>query len=253
MQGNQQQQAYDRGITIFSPDGRLYQVEYAREAVKRGTASIGIRTADGVVLAVEKRIRSPLMERDSVEKLHKVDDHVGIASAGHVADARQLIDFARRQAQIDRLRYGEAIGVETLTKAVTDHVQQYTQIGGARPFGVALIIAGVENGEPRLFETDPSGTPYEWKALAIGADRGEIRDYLEARYEETMSLQAGVDLALSALAAVNDDSLAPEAVGLATIGVEDEQFHEFTIDEKRARLDELDLLAPTESEDDSAE
>ena len=143
MQGQSQQQAYDRGITIFSPDGRLYQVEYAREAVKRGTASIGIRTPEGVVLTVDKRIRSPLMERTSVEKIHKADDHVGIASAGHVADARQLIDFARRQAQVNQLRYGEPVGVETLTKAVTDHIQQYTQVGGARPFGVALLFGGV--------------------------------------------------------------------------------------------------------------
>ncbi|MFB6163947.1 MAG: archaeal proteasome endopeptidase complex subunit alpha, partial [Haloarculaceae archaeon] len=160
MQGNAQQQAYDRGITIFSPDGRLYQVEYAREAVKRGTASVGVRTTDGVVLAADTRVRSPLLERSSVEKLHKIDDHVGIASAGHVADARQLIDFARRDAQVNQLRYGEPIGVESLTKDITDQIQQYTQTGGARPFGVALIVGGIENGEPRLFETDPSGTPY---------------------------------------------------------------------------------------------
>src|SRR6056297_4024036 len=124
MQGNSQQQAYDRGITIFSPDGRLYQVEYAREAVKRGTASVGVRTTDGVVLAADTRVRSPLLERSSVEKLHKIDDHVAIASAGHVADARQLIDFARRQAQMDRLRYDEPVDVESLTKRVTDHIQQ---------------------------------------------------------------------------------------------------------------------------------
>ncbi len=146
MQGQAQQQAYDRGITIFSPDGRLYQVEYAREAVKRGTASIGVRTTDGVVLAVDKRVPSPLLEDSSVEKIHKADDHIGIASAGHVADARQLIDFARRQTQVNQLRYGEPIGVETLTKEVTDHIQQYTQVGGARPFGVALIVGGIETG-----------------------------------------------------------------------------------------------------------
>src|SRR6056297_3403129 len=221
MQGQSQQQAYDRGITIFSPDGRLYQVEYAREAVKRGTASIGIRAEDGVVLAVDKRIRSPLLEGTSVEKLHKADDHIGIASAGHVADARQLIDFARRNSQTNRLRYGEPIGVETLTKEVTDHIQQYTQVGGARPFGVALIIGGVENGEPRLYETDPSGTPYEWKALAIGASRGEIEDYLEEHYEDDMSLDDGVELALAALETVSDDEgIEPDGVGLATIPVE---------------------------------
>ncbi|MFB6187366.1 MAG: archaeal proteasome endopeptidase complex subunit alpha, partial [Halobacteriaceae archaeon] len=159
MQGQNQQQAYDRGITIFSPDGRLYQVEYAREAVKRGTACIGIRARDGIVLAVEKRIRSELLVESSIEKLHKADDHIGIASSGHVADARQLIDFARQNAQINRLRFSEPIGVETLTKNVTDHIQQYTQVGGARPFGAALIIGGIDDGEPRLFETDPSGTP----------------------------------------------------------------------------------------------
>jgi hypothetical protein len=146
MQGQNQQQAYDRGITIFSPDGRLYQVEYAREAVKRGTASVGVRTADGVVLAADRHARSPLLERDSIEKIHKADDHVGIASAGHVADARKLIDLARRQAQVEQLRYGQQIGVESLTKEVTDYIQEYTQTGGARPFGVALVVGGMEVG-----------------------------------------------------------------------------------------------------------
>ncbi|ELZ24125.1 proteasome subunit alpha [Halosimplex carlsbadense 2-9-1] len=253
MQGQSQQQAYDRGITIFSPDGRLYQVEYAREAVKRGTASIGVRTADGVVLAVDKRIRSPLMERSSVEKIHKADDHIGIASAGHVADARQLIDFARRQAQVNQLRYGEPIGVETLTKAVTDHIQQYTQVGGARPFGVALIIGGIANGEPRLYETDPSGTPYEWKALAVGADRGDIREYLEDNYDEEMDLDGGVGLALEALASVNDGELSPEGIGIATISVDDEQFSEMSDAEKESHLDELDLLAVEDEDDDETD
>ena len=248
MQGQAQQQAYDRGITIFSPDGRLYQVEYAREAVKRGTASIGIRTDEGVVLAVDKRIRSPLMERSSVEKIHKADDHIGIASAGHVADARQLIDFARQQAQINRLRYEEPIGVETLTKAVTDHIQQYTQLGGARPFGVALIIGGIEDGKPRLYETDPSGTPYEWKALAIGADRADLQEYLEEHYDEGASLDDGVDLALSALASVNDGSLAPETVGIATIPTETQSFGELSDDEVKSHLEANDLLESTDEE-----
>ncbi|QCJ47753.1 MULTISPECIES: archaeal proteasome endopeptidase complex subunit alpha [Haloprofundus] len=250
MQGQAQQQAYDRGITIFSPDGRLYQVEYAREAVKRGTASIGVRTADGVVLAADKRSRSPLMEPSSVEKLHKADEHVGIASAGHVADARQLIDFARQRAQVNRLRYGEAIGIESLTKEVTDHIQQYTQVGGARPFGVALIVGGIENGEPRLFETDPSGTPYEWKALSVGANRADIRDYLEENYTEDADLEGGIGLALSALAESNDEGLEPEGVGLATIDVESEQYTEHSADEIESYLSEHDL---TPSDDEEAE
>jgi len=253
MQGQSQQQAYDRGITIFSPDGRLYQVEYAREAVKRGTASIGVRTQDGVILAVDKRIRSPLMERSSVEKIHKADDHIGIASAGHVADARQLIDFARRRAQINQLRYGEPIGVETLTKEVTDYIQQYTQVGGARPFGVALIIAGIADGEPRLYETDPSGTPYEWKALAVGADRGDIRDYLEEHYDDEMDLEGGIRLALEALASVNENQLSPESIGVATIDVETEVFGELTDEEKTDYLTEFDLLAAEDDAEDADE
>ncbi len=253
MQGQSQQQAYDRGITIFSPDGRLYQVEYAREAVKRGTASIGIRTEDGVVLVVDKRIRSPLMERTSVEKIHKADDHIGIASAGHVADARQLIDFARRQAQVNQLRYDEPIGVETLTKAVTDHIQQYTQVGGARPFGVALIIGGIEDGEPRLYETDPSGTPYEWQALAVGADRGDIEDYLEEHYQEDLALDEGVDLALEALASVNDDGLTPEGIGLATVSVGDDGFGQLSDDEIETRLEDAGLLADEADDADDTE
>jgi proteasome alpha subunit len=239
MQGQAQQQAYDRGITIFSPDGRLYQVEYAREAVKRGTASIGIRAQDGVVLVVDKFIRSELMEQTSVEKIHKADDHIGIASAGHVADARQLIDFARRQSQINRLRYGEPIGVETLTKEVTDHIQQYTQVGGARPFGVALIIGGIEDGEPRLYETDPSGTPYEWKALAIGSDRSDIQSYLEENYTEDISLEDAVDLALRALSQVKDEDLTPEGVGVATVDAETAEFIELTDGEIGEYLAEL--------------
>ena len=250
MQGQAQQQAYDRGITIFSPDGRLYQVEYAREAVKRGTASIGIRTPDGVVLAADKRSRSPLMEPTSVEKIHKADDHIGIASAGHVADARQLIDFARRQAQINQLRYGEPIGIETLTKEITDHIQQYTQVGGARPFGVALLIAGVENGTPRLYETDPSGTPYEWKAVSIGANRGDLQEYLEEEYADDLSLDDGVELALRAIASTNDDELEPTGVDVAKVPSEGAAFEELSNEHVEAHLEELDLL-PEEDEEDT--
>jgi proteasome alpha subunit len=252
MQGQNQQQAYDRGITIFSPDGRLYQVEYAREAVKRGTASIGVRTADGVVLVVDKRIHSPLVESSSIEKLHKVDDHIGVASAGHVSDGRQLIDYARRMAQVEELRYGQPIGVEALTKMVTDNIQQYTQVGGARPFGVALIIGGVADGEPRLFETDPSGTPREWKALAVGQNRSEIEDYLEENYRADADIDGGIELGIEALASVQDDGLEPEGIGLATVDVETETYRERTTEEKAEYLREYDLLPDGEPGNDDA-
>ncbi|QDX41592.1 archaeal proteasome endopeptidase complex subunit alpha [Salarchaeum sp. JOR-1] len=254
MQGQNQQQAYDRGITIFSPDGRLYQVEYAREAVKRGSASIGVRAEDGVVLLVDKRIRSSLMEETSVEKIHKADNHIGIASAGHVADARQLIDFARRNSQVNRLRYDEAIGVETLTKDITDHIQQYTQVGGARPFGVALLIGGVdEDGSPRLFETDPSGTPNEWKALAIGSGRDDIQGYLEENYQTDLEIDEAVGLALRSLAETHEEGLTASGIGVATVDAESRSFVELTNDEIDEYLDDFDLRAESDSDSESAD
>ncbi|MGM0398308.1 MAG: archaeal proteasome endopeptidase complex subunit alpha [Halobacteriota archaeon] len=250
MQG-QQQQAYDRGITIFSPDGRLYQVEYAREAVKRGTTSIGVRTAEGVVLVVDKRSRSPLMEPESIEKLHKVADHVAIASAGHVADARQLIDFARRRAQVEELRYEEPMDVEALTKAVTDNIQQYTQVGGARPFGAALLIAGVSDGVPRLFETDPSGTSNEWKAVAIGADRSDTQSFLEEEWHDELTLEEGIELGVRALAHLREDSLEASGVGVGTVSVEDPVYDELSNEDLQEYLDDLDEVTEDEDEDES--
>ncbi|GAB3418872.1 archaeal proteasome endopeptidase complex subunit alpha [Haloparvum alkalitolerans] len=215
MQGNDQQ-AYDRGTSLFSPDGRIYQVEYAREAVSRGAPSVGVRTEDGVVLAAMSRASSSLMEAESIEKLHKLDDHVGTASAGHVADARQLIDFARRQTQMNRLRYGEPVGVETLTKHVTDHVQENTQLGGTRPYGAALLIGGIENGEPRLFGADPSGTPHEWKATVIGGGRQDIQSFLEEEWNAELTVEEGVELAVRALR-VHEEDLDADDISVATV------------------------------------
>ena len=241
MQDNQQ--AYDRGMTIFSPDGRLYQVEYAREAIKRGTASVGVRTDDGVVLVADRQVRSPLLEADSIEKLHRVDDHVAVASAGHVADARQLVEFARTQAQRHRLRYDEPIDVETLAKEVTDYIQRYTQSGGVRPFGVALVIAGVDpDGTPRVFETDPSGTPYEWTATAVGGDHTALMGYLEEHYRDDLDLDGGIALALAALAETHDDdSLDADSLEVTTVDVESHTVRSLDAEEIAPHLAELNL------------
>lgn len=232
MQGGHQQQAYDRGVTVFSPDGRLYQVEYAREAVKQGSAAVGIKTDEGVVLAVHTRTRSKLMESESVEKIHKADDHVGVATAGHVADARQLVDYARRIAQTEHLRYEEPGSVETITKAVTDHVQQTTQTGGARPYGASLLIAGVDqDGTARLFEAEPSGTPTEWKAVAVGGGKDRAQEHLEAGFEHDVDLDDTVTLAIEAIVETReDDEIAPDEVGVAVIDADERQFTELDTD-----------------------
>ena len=214
--GNNDRQAYDRNSNIFSPDGRLYQVEYAREAVKQGSASVGIRTNDGVVLAAARRVRSPLLEERSVEKLHKVDDFHGVASAGHVADARQLVDVARRAAQVERLRYGEYITTEQLTTEISEHIQEYTQSGGTRPYGAALLIAGYVEGDPRLFETDPSGTAIEWQATAIGGGSDRIREELEEQYDPEMGIEDAVALASDVLTDEDDEEGARPTVAVIT-------------------------------------
>ncbi|WP_135364511.1 archaeal proteasome endopeptidase complex subunit alpha [Halosimplex halophilum] len=245
---DQNQQAYDRGTSIFSPDGRLYQVEYAREAIKRGTASVGVRTADGVVLAADRQVRSPLVEQESIEKLHRVDDHIAVASAGHVADARQLVDFAREQAQVNRLRYDEPIGVEALAKEVTDYIQQYTQSGGVRPFGVALAIGGVDpDGTPKLFETDPSGTPYEWQATAIGGNRERLMGFLEDEYRDGMDLDAGVALALEAIGEGDEDGAVDAgAVEVTVVDTETHRVRSLAPDEIESHLADLDLGGATD-------
>ncbi|MFB6091927.1 MAG: archaeal proteasome endopeptidase complex subunit alpha [Haloquadratum sp.] len=246
------QQAYDRGTSLFSPDGRIYQVEYAREAVKRGAPSLGIRTSEGVVLAAQRRTSSSLMEGESIEKLHKLDDYLGAASAGHVADARRLIDDARTAAQRNRLRYGEPLGVETLTKAISDEIQETTQYGGTRPFGAALLVAGVDDpdtdGAPRLYQTDPSGAPQEWKAVAIGSGQKDIQEFLESHWAEDLSIDDGISIAVQALLETNDE-LDVESVTVAT--VTEDGYRAVSNDEIAAVLDARE--DGTESEGDSDE
>lgn len=209
------QQAYDRGTSLFSPDGRLYQVEYAREAVKRGSATVGVRTADSVVLAAYGETHSPLLEPESIEKLHDVDGRLGVATAGHVADGRRLVDYTRQYAQEERLRYGEAPAVEPVAKATADFIQESTQTGGTRPFGASLLVGGLADGEPSLYEVDPSGTPYEWRATAIGNRGQAIRELLEARYDPALAPEEGRNLALEALTADLDATPTPDHIAIA--------------------------------------
>lgn len=203
MQQNEQM-AYDRGSTIFSPDGRLYQVEYAREAVKRGSVSVGVKTDESVVLLAEKRVGSDLLVSGSIEKIYQVDDHIAVAASGHVADARQLVDFARLESQRNTYMYEEDLDTDTLSKALGDHIQQYTQYGGTRPFGCALLIGGFTRGEPALVESEPSGAIIGYKAAGIGEGRAQVEEVLEEGYEDGLTTDEGLELGLRSLIETDD-------------------------------------------------
>ena len=209
--------AYDRAITVFSPDGRLFQVEYAREAVKRGTTTVGLKFKEGVVLIVDKRISSHLIEPESIEKIFQIDDHIGCATSGLVADARVLIDRARLDAQINEITYNEKIQVKTLVKRICDFKQTYTQFGGVRPFGTALLIAGVDETGARLFATDPSGALMEYKASSEGAGRNGAMAFFESHYKENLSMEEGIDLGVKALNKGNEGKLNPKAIEIGVI------------------------------------
>jgi len=208
---------YDHGITTFSPDGRLFQVEYARESVKRGTTTVGLKFRDGVLLIVDKRIASRLIIPGSIEKVYKIDEHIGFATSGLVADARQLVDRARTECQVNRITYSSRIPVDVLTKKICDFKQSFTQYGGVRPFGTALLIAGHDDDGVHLYETDPSGAYQSYQAGAIGRGRNSVVEYFEKHWKEGMTMNAACKIGLEALRDSLDDELNLEAVEIAVV------------------------------------
>src|SRR5712691_2896185 len=200
------QMAYDRAITVFSPDGRLFQVEYARVAVTRGNTTVGLKFKDGIVLMADKKIGSRLVETSSIEKIFQIDEHVGAATSGLVADARVLVDYAR------------------LVTRICDYKQNYTQYGGVCPFGTALLVAGVDDLGTHLFETDPSGALVSYKAGSIGQGRQAVMELLEEKYKESMSKDDAMLLGLQGLQkAAEGEKLDARAIEVGLI-VEGEKF-----------------------------
>jgi proteasome alpha subunit len=240
MQPQAYQMGYDRAITVFSPDGRLYQVEYAREAVKRGTTAVGIKCKEGIVLIVDKRVSSRLLEASSIEKIFIIDEHIGVASSGLVGDARALVDRARIEAQINRVTYDERIDVEALAKKLGDHMQTYTQFGGARPYGTALLIAGISDGECRLFETDPSGTLLEYKATGIGIGRTAVMKVFEEEYSYDASMKEVILLGLKALHDATEGKFDVNTVEIGVIEVRNPVFRKMTKEEVASFVGEFE-------------
>jgi len=222
---------YDRAITVFSPDGKLYQVEYAFEAVRRGWTTLGIRSKHGIVLAAIKKKVLPLMDFSGIEKVFKVDDHIGMTFAGFASDGRILVDYARLRAIQHKLLYDEKISVELLTRRICDVKQSYTQHAGVRPFGVALIIGGVDDLGPRLFMTEPSGQYMSYFAVAIGAEGQAANEYLEKHYKEDLALDELIVLAINTLMEASKEELGPEFIEIGYVDAEKHVFKKLSIKE----------------------
>ncbi|XP_050744389.1 proteasome subunit alpha type-7-1 isoform X3 [Drosophila biarmipes] len=179
---------YDRAVTIFSPDGHLLQVEYAQEAVRKGSTVVGVRGANCVVLGVEKSSVAKLQEERTVRKINMLDNHVGMAFAGLTADARILINRAQVECQSHRLNFENSVTVEYITRYIAQLKQKYTQSNGRRPFGISCLVGGFDaSGTAHLFQTEPSGVFYEFKATATGRSANTVREFFEKNYSEEKS------------------------------------------------------------------
>ena len=190
---------YDRAITMFSPDGRLLQVEYAKKTVRQGSTAIGMVCSDGVVLITDKRIIEKLIVADSVEKIFEIDKHMMAAAAGIISDARVLLERAQLKAQQHRVTYDTPIDTLTIVKDICALKQMCTQSGGFRPFGVSVILAGVDADGPKLYETDPTGIFFRYKASVIGEGETEVEEILHKEYKESMAIDDCLKLGIKGL------------------------------------------------------
>ena len=197
---------YDKAITIFAPDGNLFQVQYAFEAVNRGSATVGIKGKDCVVLAVEKKTTAALQDPHTIRKILQVDEHIMLTFAGLQADARVLVDKARLECQSFRFNFEDEPTLEYIARFVAETQQKYTQKGGVRPFGISTFMVGYEGKEPKLYVTEPSGAYSLWKANAIGRNSKTLREYLEKNHKDDLSNNETIKLAVETLMEVVESS-----------------------------------------------
>ncbi len=222
-----QMMGYDRAITLFSPDGRLLQVEYAKKTVRQGSTAIGIVCSDGVLFVTDKRIIDNLILPESVEKIWQIDDHIGVTASGILSDARVLIERAQVRAQQHRVTYDTMIDVLSVVKDMCELKQICTQSAGLRPFGVSLIVGGIDNEGPVLYETDPTGIYFGYKACVIGESETEIEDILKKQYKDSLTIEEGFKLCINALSKVLGKNLISDRIDAAYIKTSERKFKHF--------------------------
>ncbi len=209
---------YDRAITMFSPDGRLLQVEYAKKTVRLGNTAIGMVCKDGVLLVTDKRLVDKLVVPEAIEKIWQVDDHIMITAAGILSDARILVERAQEKSTGYRITYDSPIDLLSIVKDIANLKQFCTQSGGLRPFGVSLLIAGADEGGLRLFQTDPTGLFYQYKAVVIGEGEADVEETLHKEYKEGMNVEEGLKLSIQALKrTIDGKEFSPERIDAAVI------------------------------------
>lgn len=219
---------YDRAITMFSPDGRLLQVEYAKKTVRQGSTAIAMVCADGILFATDKRVIDSLVVPEAVEKIWQIDEHMGATASGILSDARVLIERAQLKAQQHRITYDSPIDTLSVVKEVCDLKQICTQSGGLRPFGVSLLIAGIEDHTPRLYETDPTGIFFQYKATAIGEGEVEVEEILHNEYRPELTIEEGLRLSLKALKKILGENFKIERIDAAYINIDEKKFRKFS-------------------------
>lgn len=223
---------YDRSITMFSPDGRLLQVEYAKKTVKQGSTAMGIVCKDGVVLISDKRIMSKLMIPEAIEKMFVIDDHIAATAAGIISDARVLVDRSQLKAQQHAVTYDSKIDVLSIVKEICDLKQVCTQSAGLRPFGVSMLVAGVEeDGDIKLFLTEPYGLYFQYKAVAIGEGDAEIDALLQQKWRPTLTVEEGIKLGLGAMKDLLKSDFNFDRVDAGYIDVKSMRFKKLSNDE----------------------
>lgn len=208
---------YDYDSAIFSPDGRLFQVEYAREAIKRGATTMGLKFKEGVVLAAYKNMGSNLIENSSTDKIVQIDKNIACAYIGLSADARHLVDYSQEIAGIYRIWYDEPMMVKDLIDEICRYKHLFTLYNGLRPFGLVLIVGGIDIKGIHLFGTDPSGAFLGYKAICEGEKGSNVTKYLEKNYKENMSLDKALNLVIDSFSKISKKEIEADDLEIGII------------------------------------